>query len=116
MEFKPAVKHVLNNYATFNGRAVRSEYWYWTLFTVIVAFILGIVGSIIGTAVLGQIFNLLVLAPGLAVGARRLHDINRSGWWQLLLITVIGAFVLIYWYCQKGDEGTNRFGPPAPTA
>lgn len=57
------------------------------------------------------IISLLLLLPGLAVLARRLHDTDRSGWWWLLCFTVIGVFVVLYWLCLEGTRGTNRFGP-----
>jgi uncharacterized membrane protein YhaH (DUF805 family) len=54
--------------------------------------------------------------PSLALGARRLHDIDRTGWWQVIGITIIGLLVLIYWYCQPGQPDANRFGGPAPAS
>ncbi len=70
-----------------------------------------------GSGTLSGIWSLAVLLPGLAVGARRLHDTDRSGWWQLLvLIPLIGAIILIVWYATKGSLGANRFGPDAPAA
>jgi len=116
MEFKIAVQHVINNYVTFSGRAVRSEYWYWLLFTFVAGFFLGIVDGILGIQLLSSLFSLAVLLPSIAVAVRRLHDLDKSGWWLLiLLIPLIGVIVLIYWFCQKGTAGDNRFGPPAPS-
>lgn len=117
MEFKPAVQHVLNNYVTFSGRALRSEYWYWVLFTIIATIVLSIVDGILGLQLLVNLFSLAVLLPGISVSVRRLHDLDKSGWWLLLaFIPLIGAIVLIYWFCQKGTDGQNRFGASAPTA
>ena len=59
---------------------------------------------------LNILWSLFLFIPGLAVGARRLHDVNRSGWWQLLILTVIGIFLLLFWYCTKSDQGENNFG------
>lgn len=113
MDFKTAVKHVFNNYANFNGRASRSEFWYWVLFVVLV----GVFLDIVGIELLSIVFALGTLVPYFAVAARRLHDIDKSGWWLLLsLVPIIGAVVLIYWWVQKGTEGPNRFGATAPTA
>lgn len=115
MDFKTAVTTCLKlKYMDFTGRAARSEYWYYTLFAVIV----GVVASIIDTAlgfqvgVVGLILNVALLLPGLGVGVRRLHDGNRSGWWLLVaLVPVVGAFLLIYWFVQRGTVGANNFGP-----
>ena len=123
MTFPDAVKICFNKYVDFNGRARRSEFWWWALFT----FLLGIVASIIdavlgtrngsGTGLIGSIVNLAVLLPSLAVGARRLHDTGRSGWWQLLWIVIcIGWIFLIIWYVQD-SQGDNKYGPsPKPVA
>lgn len=125
MHFGDAVKSALVKYATFSGRARRSEYWYFVLF----GFILSIVASIVDTAILhsadehgagpvSAIVSIALLLPSLAVGARRLHDIDRSGWWLLIVfVPLIGFLVLIYWACRRGSEGDNRFGPsPLATA
>ena len=58
----------------------------------------------------GTLWSLFLLVPGIAVGARRLHDVNRSGWWQLLYLTVIGIFLLLFWFCTKSDQGENSYG------
>ncbi len=122
MNFFDAVRSVLSQYVGFSGRALRSEYWYWVLFTVL----LSIVTSIIDVALfpfedsspLNSITNLALLLPGLAVSVRRLHDVGRSGWWVLLaLVPLIGWIVLVIWAATKGDAAANRFGPPPqPTA
>ncbi len=103
-------------FGTFEGRATRSEYWYWTLWCVIATFAAAIVDALIGTAsVVSGLFWLLVLVPTLAVSARRLHDIGKSGWWQLLyLLPVIGSLVLFVFFCLPSQEGANRFGGAAP--
>jgi uncharacterized membrane protein YhaH (DUF805 family) len=94
-----------DKYATFTGRASRSEFWYFILFNIIVSFILGIVDGIIGMKILGTIYSLAVLIPSLAVGARRLHDIGKSGWMQLLgLIPVIGWIWLIVLFAQESHK------------
>ncbi|HWU84642.1 MAG TPA: DUF805 domain-containing protein [Rhodocyclaceae bacterium] len=104
MNFADAVKTCFSKYADFNGRATRSEFWWWVLFTFIVSLVLGFVSHM-----LSSVFSLAVLIPSLAVGARRLHDIDRSGWWQLVLfIPLIGLILMIYWCVQEGKE-PNRF-------
>lgn len=114
--FVEAVKSVLTQYVGFNGRARRSEYWWFTLFTVV----LGLITQTIDTQILhvdptngfglNDIVSLALFLPGLAVAVRRLHDIGRSGWWVLIAFTVIGIFVLIYWYAKDSQPGANRFG------
>lgn len=113
MDFQTAVRTCFNKYATFNGRAHRPELWWFVLFNLLASAVLAVVDSILGFEFFNSIYSLAVLLPSLAVGARRLHDIGRSGWWLLLgLIPVIGFLVLIYWYIQPGDPAANEFGPP----
>jgi uncharacterized membrane protein YhaH (DUF805 family) len=103
---------VLRNYTGFSGRAHRTEYWTFTLVNaiIILALDLGATRSgVVGTVQL--LYELFVLLPGVAVEIRRLHDINRSGWWVLLAFTIIGVIPLIYWYCKAGDVGPNDYGP-----
>jgi uncharacterized membrane protein YhaH (DUF805 family) len=105
MNFADAIKSGFTNYVVFAGRASRSAYWYWVLFVVLASIVLSMVNED-----LAGIFSLAVFLPGIAVGSRRLHDIGKSGWWQLLgLIPVIGWLVLIYWAVQP-SEGENDFG------
>jgi uncharacterized membrane protein YhaH (DUF805 family) len=96
---------VLKKYAEFNGRAGREEFWMFVLINFIVSLILSIIRP------LGLIYGLAVLVPSLAVGARRLHDTGRSGWFQLLvLIPLIGPIVLIVFAAQDGQPGDNQYG------
>lgn len=103
--------HVLKNYVTFSGRATRSEYWYFTLFSTIAIFILAIIDELLGTkGVLNGLYLLAVILPSLAVAVRRLHDINKSGWWLLLyLIPLLGAIVLLVFFCTDSKED-NKYG------
>jgi uncharacterized membrane protein YhaH (DUF805 family) len=116
MGFGQAIASGFSHYVTFSGRAFRSEYWLWVLFTVIGGLATGILdsavfGYTVGSSPLNGIFELITFLPSLALGVRRLHDIDRTGWWLLIALTVIGIFVLIYWACKKGTPGPNRFGP-----
>ena len=88
------------------------------LFSVIGVLVTAIIDRALGITVAYPLFGLATLLPGLAVAVRRLHDIDRTGWWILLaLIPLVGAIVLIIWYCTKGTDGPNRFGPnPLPAA
>lgn len=102
---------VLKKYAVFGGRARRKEYWMFFLFNVIFAFVLGCIDGATGLAsesghgVLGTIYQLAVLIPGIAVGVRRMHDTDHSGWW---LIVPIANLVLAV---GEGTRGDNGFGP-----
>ena len=114
MSFQDAVSVCFQKYATFEGRARRSEFWYWELFTVLAGIAVGIVGAVLfghANGFLQTILQLALFLPGLAVSVRRLHDTDRSGWWLLLYFTVIGVIVLLVWYCMEGTQGDNRFGP-----
>ncbi len=106
---------ITKKYAEFNGRATRSEYWYFVLFNVLIMLALSIVGNIIGGRDVGEtlqsLYNLAVLIPSLAVGARRLHDTGRSAWWLLLcLIPIIGWIVLIVFLATDTTPGDNKYG------
>ena len=108
MTFGESIKNGFTNYATFDGRASRAEFWWWILFTFLVSMAAGAV-----SATLSQIFSLAVLLPSLAVSARRLHDTDRSAWFLLLwFIPVFGWIILFVWAIQHAGE-TNRYGPPA---
>ena len=109
MNMIEAVKAAFSNYATFSGRARRSEYWWFFLFNLIVAVLLALVMG--GNNLANSLWSLATLLPSLAVGARRLHDIDRAGWWLLVgFVPVLGWLLLIYWFATKGTLGPNRFG------
>jgi uncharacterized membrane protein YhaH (DUF805 family) len=103
---------VLKKYADFSGRARRKEFWMFALINFVVMVVLSFVDSMIGMPVLGLIYALGVLLPSLAVGARRLHDIGKSGWWQLVgLVPFIGILVLIIFFVLDSNPGDNKYGP-----
>ncbi len=115
MTFQESVQTCLvRNYANFQGRAARPEFWWFMLAIVLASLIAGFLDGFIfgGREILEAIVALGTVVPSLAVGARRLHDIDRSGWWQLLSILLIGTLVLIYFWVQPGTQGPNRFGEP----
>ena len=122
MDFWQANIQVIKKFAVFKGRATRSEYWYFTLSYCILMSCVGILDKAIfklspleGLSPLYSIFYLLTLTPYISLSFRRLHDINKSGWWLLLTITVIGLIPLIFWTCLRSDGVENRFGPsPIP--
>ncbi len=112
-EIQRSVRTCLTKYADFNGRAARPEFWWFVLAQIVVSLILNTV-----LPLLGGLFSLAAIIPSLAVGSRRLHDIGKSGWLQLLgLIPIVGWIILIYWAAQPGDVSANQYGaPPAPAA
>jgi uncharacterized membrane protein YhaH (DUF805 family) len=107
MTFVESIKTCFTKYAEFGGRASRSELWWWVLFVFLASAAVSMISPIVS-----GLFSLAVLLPNIGVAARRLHDIDRSGWWQLVaLIPVIGWILMIYWCVQESKE-PNRFGPP----
>lgn len=114
MNFTGAISHCLSNYASFSGRASRSEYWYFVLFSILLNFVVSFVVGMVSDMA-GILANLLIafglLLPSLAVGVRRLHDIGRSGWWLLIgLVPLVGPILLLVWACTRGEPQPNRFG------
>jgi uncharacterized membrane protein YhaH (DUF805 family) len=104
----------LRKYAQFTGRARRSEYWLFFLFYVVIAVVAVLLDELAlhGLPALQVLVSLALLVPGLAVGFRRLHDIDRSAWWMLIgFIPLIGAIVLLVFAVLPGTIGPNRFGP-----
>ena len=99
------------HYADFQGRARRQTYWMYVLCNCVVAIVLGLIGLVIGTKLLSNLYSLAVLVPGLAINARRLHDTGRSGWWQLIaLVPVVGFIVLLIFLCQDSKPEANKWG------
>lgn len=103
---------VLRQYADFTGRARRMEYWMFVLVNSIIGVVLLILDSVLRTGLPGLLYSLAVLLPSLAVGARRLHDTGRSGWWLLIsIIPLIGTVVLIVFFATDGERAPNGYGP-----
>ena len=113
-----AIECLTKNYANFSSRASRSEYWSFVLFTVIAIIGLILIDIFTGTynvknglGLLSSLFSLAIFIPNIAVSVRRLHDIDKSGWWYLInFIPLLGPIWLIVLFCTKGTEGQNRFG------
>lgn len=112
-------KVVFENYANFSGRARRSEYWYFTLMSIIISIILAVIDSVTGlnfegttSGPIGSLYSLAVLIPSLAVIVRRLHDVGKSGWFFfIILIPLVGAIWLLVLFCTDGEQGANNYGP-----
>lgn len=122
MSMMQAVRSVFGHYATFRGRARRSEYWKFVLFNILVIFVLTLgnnlltgdseLSSVSPLAALNGLYTLVALIPGLAVAVRRLHDTGHPGWHLLIaLIPFVGVILLLVWMCRDGDPGVNDFGP-----
>tara|TARA_X000001036_G_C20437590_1_gene707906 strand:- start:315 stop:695 length:381 start_codon:yes stop_codon:yes gene_type:complete len=118
MTFGNAISTCFKKYGSINGRATRSEYWYWTLFVILVSIAtlvldVNFFGSTIDDEFtpLNSIWTLVVFIPGITVTVRRFHDVNRSGWWILIAFTVIGLIPYFYWLVKRSDAGENSFGP-----
>jgi uncharacterized membrane protein YhaH (DUF805 family) len=113
MGFTQAIRSGFANYFNFRGRALRSEFWWWQLFTLLVAFGAGMVDGALNlhADVIADLWALAILLPGLAVSVRRLHDTDMSGWWLFaLMIPFVGVVLLIAWFIGEGTLGHNRFG------
>jgi uncharacterized membrane protein YhaH (DUF805 family) len=106
MTFTESISTCFKKYATFTGRASRSEYWWFSLFCVIVGLALS---TLFGDGSVVSFANIILILPSISVACRRLHDVGRSGWWQLLAITLIGILILIYWYVQPSKEVDNKY-------
>ncbi len=114
---------IKNQYADFQGRTTRKEYWMFILVYVLIYIPLAIVTEMLNLQIIGFVFSLAVIVPSIAIAARRLHDIGKSGWWQLIsLIPLVGTIILIVWLATK-SEGDNTYGsssvaqdgvPPVP--
>ena len=120
MSLIEAIKICFIKFADFSGSATRSEFWYFSLFVVL----LGVIATNIDASIAGEtfwsyqgvlgpaesIYYLTTIVPSFSVSVRRLHDIGRSGWWVLIFLTIIGIFLLIYWACLRSEGRINKYG------
>ena len=117
MGFTDSLNSCFENYTSFSGRAARAEYWWFAVFIAAVYFIATTADSVVfGSDSRLQLFGLVaavaLFMPALSVSIRRLHDLDRSGWWLLVaLVPIFGAVVLLLWYFSRGTYGSNRYGP-----
>ena len=118
MNFGQAISTCMGKYFTFSGRAKRSEYWWFYLFTILMGWGATLVGAVTfgpgdpAADVMSSILSLIFFMPALAAGSRRLHDIGKSGWWQLLILTVIGIILLIIWWATDTKPEGDKYGEP----
>ena len=103
MNFQTAIRSGFQNYTNFKGRASRAEYWWWALFTIILSILLSSISDS-----LGNLGSLVTLLPSIAVAIRRVHDVDRAGWF--ILVPIYNLVLVL----RRGDSGENRFGPPPP--
>jgi uncharacterized membrane protein YhaH (DUF805 family) len=121
MTFSQAIASGFQNYVVFNGRATRSAFWYFYLFTALVGVAISVVERAIGSSdvlsgfgIISLIWSLAIILPTLGLMIRRLHDANHTGWWILIaFLPFIGAIVLIIFWATAGTQGDNKYGPPA---
>ncbi len=117
IDFKEAVARAMSNYCCFNGRASRSEYWWFVLFVLIASVIVGFICGFLFGEDTGQTVNSIIMfvaffLPGLGLSVRRLHDTGRSGWWVLLnLIPIVGGLIVLYWFILPSQTTDNQYGP-----
>ena len=105
---------LVDKFGVIDGRARRSEYWYFVLFNAIITYSLqgiGLLSDIPALYIISIVVSIALLIPGLTAAVRRLHDINKSGWNYLWVFTGIGAFVVLYWLAQDSQHGPNNYGP-----
>ena len=103
--FLESIKLFFVNYVDFKGRSSRSAYWWWCLAYAILTVSIEYISYEVGV-----LWSLAIFIPSFSLGCRRLHDIGKSGWWQLIAFTVIGLIPLLWWSIKKGTEGENKYG------
>ena len=115
MSFQEAIESVFRQYANFDGRARRSEYWFFVLFVLLTSTVLSFLGGAIGgpglSRILTGLYTLVIFVPSLSLIWRRLHDTGRSGLWFLLTFIPIGQIVLLVFFCLDSQPGENEYGP-----
>ena len=124
MDFLFIIKNCFSNYFNFSGRASRTEFWYFTSFLIIVSIIMDVIDASLKDLtywtydeMMGpsqSIFTLITIIPQISVATRRLHDINTSGWIQLLALTIIGNIPLFIWLSTQSDKDSNKYGSVSP--
>ena len=115
VNFGQAIVLFFINYIEFSGRSSAGAYWYFALWSILLAILFAVLDSTLDLVDkylnFSNTLSLITLVPSISLSIRRLHDINRSGWWFLLSFTVVGLIPIIYWACQRGDRAENDYGP-----
>jgi uncharacterized membrane protein YhaH (DUF805 family) len=115
MPIASAITKGITHYADFSGRTTREDYWWFTTAVVLTSFLSSFILISTGSSALAEnlswFLTLACLIPSLSISVRRLHDINRSGWWLLLLFTIVGFPLIAYWAVKDSDPGANDYGP-----
>jgi uncharacterized membrane protein YhaH (DUF805 family) len=110
MKMEDSIRVCLSKYAVFAGRASRSELWWFMLFVLLASAACAVISDTLST-----VFSIATLLPALAVTTRRLHDVDKNGWMQLIgLIPVLGWIMMLIWLCEQGKDEPNRFGQASP--
>lgn len=109
------VDYLKNNYANFDGRVSRRQYWMFTLYSMLISIAFNIVIAIIPfLAIISLLYAFALIVPSIGLGIRRLHDLNLSGWFFLIaFIPLLGGLALLFLFCMPGDAEDNKFGPVA---
>ena len=118
MSFTESIRTCFSKYGVANGRARRSEYWWFALFLFIISLVTGFADAFLftdlvledGMSPINIIASLAMFIPSVTAYIRRLHDVNRSGWWMFIALTIVGIIPLLIWLCSKGTDGPNDFG------
>lgn len=116
VSFAEALPLFFKNYVNFVGRSSRGAYWWYVLWGILLTFVATLLdvtlmgASLDDSGPIELLLNFVLLIPGLAISVRRLHDIGKSGWWLLLILTVIGILVILFWAVQPGDRNQNKYG------
>lgn len=118
VSFTQSINLFFKNYFNFKGRSSRSAYWWWVLASILIsiacstadAIILSATYSVDTVGPIELLYSLIILIPSISLGFRRMHDVGRSGWWFLIIFTVIGLIPYIYWLCKKSDPEANKYG------
>ena len=118
MSFTESIRTCFSKYGVAIGRARRSEYWWFALFLFIISLVTGFADAFLftdlvledGISPINIIASLAMFIPSVTAYIRRLHDVNRSGWWMFIALTIVGIIPLLIWLCSKGTDGPNDFG------
>ena len=112
LPFVNAWLKMIANFSDFKGRTSRSDFWWAVLGNIIIMAVLGFILGLLGNfgSVISMLISLVLMVPAIAMWIRRLHDVNKSGWFLLLSLVPVAGIVLIIWACKEGDEDDNQYG------